>query len=374
MRDVEGGPQARAAAAAKAGNHKAGFLALAYSEVSSSIAAAAEAFETGLASAEGARRSAAASSRRKVVLEGPDGLLGGASDAAATDGGGPGSQTPRPPPPPPLSRLAALKWEDIEGRRILLHVDLSRGVVEGGAESGGGGVGIGKAEGGGGGGSGNGGGGDPLQPFPEAVRLVAEQVREMLSAKPAAVAIVSEMAPPSAAATTTSTVERDGASTSHTQLAQSVDPETTQNNQHPSPASGAPGAVSALPESTYCSLRASAAAVASLLGMEVDFCDSVPDLAAVLGRCEGADAEMGGSSDDGGGGGGGSLPAFRMVPLMMVERLSLPGVVPAPPVEEPELSDGEEERLPDFSWGGEGACRVNNSSVERTAFKNTCEI
>lgn len=345
--------------------------------MSSRVAAAAEAFEINISSAEGARRSAAASTRRNVVLEGPDGLLGGGSDAAAGSGNGRGSQVPRPPPPPPLSRLAALNWEDIEGRRILLHVDLSRGVVEGAVESsdrGGGGVSVGVTEG-----NGNGSSGDPLQPFPEAVRLVAEQVREMLSAKPAAVVIVSEMAPPSAAVNLTSTAEQDGApSNTHPSAdthpsAAAADAEITKNEQHSLPISAAPEAVSGLPESTCYSLRSSAAAVASLLGMEVDFYDSVPDLASVLERCVKRSSGRGDSSGGdggGGGGGGGSLPAFGMVPLMMVEQLSLPGVVPAPPVEEPDLSDGEEERLPDFLWGGEGVCRGtlqwNGRSVQNT--------
>lgn len=349
--------------------------------MSSRVAAAAEAFETNLSSVEGARRSAAASTRRNVVLEGPDGLLGGGgSGAAGSDGDGRGSSQvlpplSPPPPPPPFSRLAALKWEDIEGRRILLHVDLSNGVVGGGAVSGDGGGWVGivgggvVAEGLANGSSGIGGGGSPLQRFPESVRLVAEQVREMLSAKPAAVAIVSETAPLSVAtatatATAASTAEKNyAASPHHSQLASHVDPETPKKDQHISSINpGAPGAVSSLPglESACCSLRPSAAAIASLLGMEVDFCDSVADLAAVLGRCgEGGSGvgggEGGSGSGSGGGGrrGGGDVP-FGMVPLLMVERLSLPGVVPAPPAEDPELSDGEEERLPDFSWGGEG--------------------
>lgn len=361
MHDVEGGAQARAAAAAKAGNHRAAFLALAYGQVSSRVATAAEVFETKLSFAEGARRSAAAATRRKVVLEGPDGLLGDESGAVVGGGGERGSHflrpppplQPSPPPPPPLSRLAALKWEDIEGRRILLHVDLSRGVAEGDTKSSDGGdVGVGAADGGG-----NGGSGAPVQPFPEAVRLVAEQVREMLSAKPAAVAIISEMAPPSAAKTATPTAEGIQAS-SHTQLASPpVNRKTIENDQRPSPTSGAPTAAASPPPelSCCCSLRPSAAAIASLLGMEVDFYESIPDLAAVLERCVAGGSGTGRSAEgDGGGGTGGIPPAFGMVPLMMVERLSLPGVVPAPPVEEPELSDGEEERLPDFSWGGKG--------------------
>ena len=341
----------------------------------SRVAAAAEVFETGLASAEGARRSAAASSRRSIVLEGPDGLLGGGSDPAAAAGGSGSGQNslvsvPSSPPPPPLSRLAALKWEDIEDRRILLHVDLSAGVVEGEVEGGGpglavGGAGVSVAEG-----NANAGGGVQPQPFPEAVRLVAEQVREILSAKPAAVAIVSEMAPPSAAAAAAAAAaaEKDAEPPDGQVAPFTVDPDATKSEEDPSPASGVGGA--AQEEATYAarpgepasvSLRPSAAAIASLLGMEVDFYNSVPDLAAALGQCAegGGPRTMGDGSGGGGGGGdsrragGGSLTAFG-VPLMMVERLSLPGVVPAPPVEEPELSDGEEERLPDFSWGGEG--------------------
>ena len=376
-------------------------MALAYGEVSSRVAAAAEAFETSLSLAEGARRSVAASTRRNVVLEGPDGLLSGGGgggggvvggvggSGAAVSGGddGKGGQVLRPPPPP-FSRLAALKWEDIEGRRILLHVDLSTGVVEAGAQSGGGGI-VGGVDDG----SAAGSSGGPPQPFPESVRLVAEQVREMLSAKPAAVAIVSEMAPPSAAATATAAATAiaiaaapTAASPHHSQPAAPVHLETSKDDRQHSPAPGAPESLAVLPgsgsgsasESPSCSLRPSAAAIASLLGMEVDFCDTVPDLAAVLARCgEGGGSGVAGGNNgggDGGGGGGGggggrvgdgSLPAFGMVPLLMVERLSLPGVVPAPPVEEPDLSDGEEERLPDFSWGGEGALSGLHLRVEK---------
>ncbi|CAN0471530.1 unnamed protein product, partial [Ectocarpus sp. 12 AP-2014] len=216
------------------------------------------------------------------------------------------------------------------------------------------------------------GGGTGQQEFPEQVRLVAEQVREVLSAKPAAVAIVSEMAPPALA-----TAVAPAAATLNINNSEDVDkqenssqsqplagPETQQQEQQPSaqhPPTGDPTAAQTLSSSPESgSLRASAAAVSSLLGMEVDFYDTVPELAAALERCASAGGRGGGGLPGAGGGddvgtGSGGLPPFGMVPLMMAERLSLPGVVPAPPVDEPELSDGEEERLPDFSWEGEEA-------------------
>ncbi len=326
-----------------------------------------------MAAAEGGHREAAASLRRAAVMEGPDGLFGGRIGAA---GGGverglgqfPSQKQPSPPllpplpppPPPPLSRLAALRWEDIEGRRILLHVDLSTGVVAEDNAAGGGAYG---GEGGGGVAYGLGRGGGAEEPFPDAIRLVAEQVRQMLSAKPAAVAIVSETAP----SPLPDADEKEEAATPATPPSlPPSEPGKAQTPQQPASASGDPGAVSAAAGAAAAapgggSLRASAAAVASLLGIEVDFYDTVPELAAVLERCAGEGgpgvAIGGGGGGAGAGGdvdGGGALPPFGMVPLMMAERLSLPGVVPAPPVEEPELSDGEEERLPDFSWRGEG--------------------
>lgn len=351
--DVSGGPRARAAAAAKAGNPKASFLALAYGEVSSKVAAAAESFETGISTAESALKAAAASTRRAVVLRGPDCALDGScAPPAGIDGvlvggvGGVGG-------PPPLSRLAALRWEDIEGRRILLHADLSSGLATEGADGGGdlgAGIGAVTADGRGNDVGDGGGGGGQQQQFPQAVRLLAEQVREMLSAKPAAIAIVSETAPPAPGNAgggpdhhgTTAAAEKDA-------LLQAQ-----QQDQQLQPGPASPRSVSPEP-SCFSSLRASAAAVSSLLGMEVDFFQTVPELAGALARCV-AGGNGGGvtAAKVNDGGGDPPLPPFGMVPLMMAERLSLPGVVPPPPVEEPELSDGEEERLPDFSWGGEG--------------------
>ncbi|CAB1098944.1 unnamed protein product [Ectocarpus sp. CCAP 1310/34] len=377
----EGGPQARAAAAAKAGNRKASFLALAYGEVSSRVAAAAESFEASLSEGEGARREVVVAARRAAVLEGPDGLLSG-RDAAVRRGDGNGGsrggasrgdsrgpRSPSPsPPPPPLSRLGALKWEDVGGRRILLHVDLSKGATP---EDGtyGGSLGVGGGDGIGHDGTG---GRTGQQEFPKQVRMVAEQVREVLSAKPAAVAIVSEMAPPAlatAVAPATATLNIKNSEDVDTQENSSqsqplAEPGTQQEQQLSAqhPPAGDPAAAQTVPSSPECgSLRASAAAVSSLLGMEVAFYDTVPDLAAALERCAAAGGRGGGGGLPGAGGGddvgagSGDLPPFGMVPLMMAERLSLPGVVPAPPVDEPELSDGEEERLPDFSWEGEEA-------------------
>lgn len=251
---------------------------------------------------EAERKAAAASARHTTVLEGPD-CLG----STYCDGGG-GISTPS------LSRLTALRYEDIEGRRLILHADLC-GRAKGDASS-----------------STAGGGGDGQELFSEAVQVVVEQVREILSANPAVVAIVSELAPlvtTAVTATVTATPD-EGPPLSPLGL---LVPEVG-----PSPPSHTGTEVAA------SSLRATAATVSSLLGMEVDFYDSVPELAVALEQCGGGD----------GGGGGGSWAASFGAKVMMVERLGAPGVVPAPPAEEPVLSDDEEERLPDFGWGGEG--------------------
>lgn len=333
--DVEGGPRARAAAATKAGNPQAGFLALAYGEVTSRFSTALERFETRVSTEEVGRRTTAASERRAVVLAGPCG--GRALERSATDLPSrpplpPPPLPPPPPPPPALSRVAALRWTDIEGRRLLLHTDLSR-TSDGGPERNRDGLQAGVA------------GGQEI--FPESVQLVAEQVRGMLSAKPAVVAIVSELSPPTPASAAS---------------AEAVIP-----GQMPSPRAGMPQLLSkqtaaapaviggegggsvdadiffASPGAVLSSsLRSTAAAVSSLLGMEVEFYESVPEMAMALERCG---QSGGGVADD-----AGSFGAR----LMMTERLSGPGVVPPPPVESPELSDAEEERLPDFGWGGEG--------------------
>ena len=250
---------------------------------------------------EADRKAAAASARHATVLESPDCL--GSSDCDGR-GGTPAS----------FSRLTALRYEDIEGRRLILHADLC-GRAKGDTNN-------------------STGGRDGQELCSEAVQVVVEQVREMLSANPAVVAIVSEMAPPVMTAATTTAVPGEAPPLSPLGL---LLPETA-----PSPPLHNGTDVSA------SSLRATAATVSSLLGMEVDFYDSIPELALALGQCGGGD---GGS---GGGGGGGSWATSLGAKVMMAERLGAPGVVPAPPVEEPELSDDEEERLPDFGWGGEG--------------------
>lgn len=362
--DVSGGPRARAAAAAKAGNPKASFLALAYGEVSSRVAAAAESFETNLSAAESALKTAAASTRSAIVLRGPESPLGGSCAPTAEDDRGGASGIGSADGPPPLSRLAALTWEDIEGRRILLHADLSKGLEEAGARgSDGFGVGLGavKADGNDdadGDGIGDSDRGRQQIRFPEAVRLLAEQVREILSAKPAAIAIVSETAPPSPSAGAVSTTSVPDNHSTTAAVEDDADVQAQQQQQHHQH-TGSSSSDFVDPEPSRCSsLRASAAAVSSLLGMEVDFFQTVPELARALERCvEGASGAGSTGVEATDGGEGGSTP-FGMVPLMMVERLSLPGVVPAPPVDEPELSDGEEERLPDFSWGGEGGLKA----------------
>lgn len=242
---------------------------------------------------EAGRKIAAALTRRAIVLEGPGDLDGG---CASSHGSGHARR--------PLSRLAALTREDIEGQRLLLHVDLSRATEDPGSGQGGASNGVGQ------------------ELFPEAIRSLAEQVREILSAKPAAVAIVSEMAPPLDPPATAAASEASVQLSPPPALASEM-------RTAPSPVD------EVLPTP---SLRAIAAMVSSLLGMDVDFYESVPELAVALGRCGHVD---------------GRPPSFG-VKMMMAERLGAPGVVPAPPAEEPELSDGEEERLPDFAWGGEG--------------------
>lgn len=274
--DAEGGARARAAAAVKAGNPQAGFLALAYGEVSTKIAGAMEKFESRLSIDETGRHGTAASARRAAVL---------AYDESRSKEN-----------PPPLSALTALAREDIGGRRILLHVDFSKAGEDAGDPRT---DGVGETG---------------QQLFSEEVRVVAEQVREILSAKPAAVAIVSEMACPPPPDTGTSDIGSESV-----------------RSLEPLPPPSSPPAVFG------SSLRSVAFAISSMLGMDVDFYESVPEMAAALGKC----------------GTGGESPSFG-ARLMMAERLSAPGVVPAPPKEEPELSDGEEERLPDFTWGGEG--------------------
>lgn len=317
--DEEGGPRARALALAKVGNPLASFAALAFGAVSAEIGATAARFEAKLAVDAAGRRLASAARRRVDVLQGP----------AGDDRRNTASSTVSPS----LSRLAVLSRSDIEGRRLLLHADLSQRSEEVSPEEGmdarRGGTGAvqitqGVLDTAGG-----------LQMlFPEAVQLVAEQVRGILSAKPAAVAIVSEAVPTTVAIATANSTPPAGTNTGSPQ---------------PPPTLGASGSVEALPsssalaenvvDSTRSSLRATATAVSTLLGMDVEFYDTVPEMATALGECgvDGPDASFGAR-------------------VMMVEGLGCPGVVPAPPEEEPELSDGEDERLPDFAWGGEGVC------------------
>lgn len=283
--DIENGPQTRAAAAAKAGNPLASFLAFVYGKITSKMASTANRFEGRVSNDENKLKNAAVSARRAVVLEGPDGLC-----RKCNSGG---------TPPHTLSRLAGLTVEDIEAQRLLLHVDFSR--APDGSENN-----LGESNGG--------------QLSTEVVRLVAEQVREILSAKPGAVAIVSELGYPLLTSTTLSV---ESPPQLYTALLASEELPT------PLPSSA---------EASGSSLRTTADAISSLLGMEVTFYDNVPEMAEALKECNGSD---------------GGSPSFGPR-LLMAERLSAPGVVPAPPVEEPELSDGEEERLPDFSWGGEG--------------------
>lgn len=301
----------RAAAASKAGNLTASFLALAYGAVSSRVAATMERVEEKIMDHELDFKNAASSLRRAIVVEGTGVLLRTTCDNDNDDGGdsgiiGGGAHPFR------LSRLAALSYTDIENRRLLLHVDLSTtkmnpnsnfSATEGDEES---------------------------QIFSQAVRTITEQVRNILSAKPVAVAIVSEMAPypPIARASTASSASAAGGVAPSLSSVQSFLPTTSSSSSRPAPfpVDGAPSS----------SLRATTTALSSLLGMEVEYFESVPEMALALRRS-----------------GGDGVPPFG-ARLMMAERLSLPGVVPAPPREEPELSDGEEEVLPDFAWDGEG--------------------
>lgn len=315
--DVEGGPRTRAAAATKVGNPQAGFLALAYGEVTSRFSAALERFEARVSTEEGGRRAVAASERRAVVLRGP---CGGRTRGRSATSSPPPMPTP-PPPPLAFSRLAALTWTDIEGRRLLFHTDLSRAsdgdpeerrlddVAQAGIVGG-------------------------QEFFPESVQLVAEQVRGMLSAKPAAVAIVSELSPPAPiSASAVAEILVPGQVPAVVAVGGGGQERGSVHAETSVAFSGA---------SSSSSLRATAAGISSLLGMEVEFYESVPEMAMALERC----GQSGGGVADGAGSFGSRL--------MMTERLSGPGVVPPPPVESPELSDAEEERFPDFSWGGEG--------------------
>lgn len=268
---------------------------------------------------EAGRKSTAASARYATVLEGPDRN----SLDSSVDCDGRKKSTPAS-----LARLTALRYEDVEGRRIILHADLSRAKEEGHPSN------IGEGVGGGGG----------QDVFSEAVQLVAEQVREMLSANPAVVAIVSEVAPPivvpdatAPVDSTTTTTTPPGATQLPRQSSLGLLPPEMESSSSPEAHAGTE-------EVPMSSLRATAAMVSSLLGMEVDFYDSVPELATAMRQCDG---------DGHGGGNGGGWTSFG-ARVMMAERLGAPGVVPAPPVEEPELSDDEEDRLPDFGWGGEG--------------------
>lgn len=327
--DVKGGARTRAAAAAKAGNPVAGFLAIAYDAISAEIGAAASRFETNVAIDEAHRRAAATALRRVVVVEGPTGI------GTVYDGTSPSST-------PPLSRFAVLWRTDIKGKRLLLHADLSQRtedtplsleegvdvrrillreqqVVSGRVNSG------------------------QDQLFPEVVQLVAEQVRGMLSAQPAAVAIVSEGAP---TMPDTPVLAADTALPTATNAGLILPSPVEQ----PTPAVSPVGSglshffsssldVEAAVASSSSSLRVTAAAVSSLLGMNVEFFETVPKMAKALGECN---LDGSGSS------------TFN-VRVMMAEGLTCQGVLPEPLAEEPDLSDGEDERLPDFTWGGEGA-------------------
>lgn len=320
---MEGGPHARALALAKGGNPLASFLAFAFGTVGAEIGAVAERFEANLAVDAAGRRLASTARRRIDLLQGPA-SEGRRNIASSTS-------------PPSLARLAVLSRSDIEGRRLLLHVDLSQTSGElsleegidarrGGIEK----VQIGRSL--------HDAGKGLQMLFPEAVQLVAEQVRGMLSAKPAAVAIVSDAAPALVSVATTNSM-----------------PGTNTGSPQPPPSLAASGSVEALSlsstaenvvDSTRPSLRETAIAVSTLLGMDVEFYDTVPEMAGALGRCrvDGSDASFGAR-------------------VMMVEGLDCAGVLPAPTEVEPDLSDEEDERLPDFCWGGEGvSARAHASS------------
>lgn len=272
--EVEGGARARAESAAKAGDYQVAFLALAYDGVSERIRSMAEIFESHVGVVDAERRSLAVTSRRKTVLVGP--VRDELQDT------------------PALPRLAVLSRSDIESRRLLLHTDLAERRHKESADQRS--LRVSTVAG-------------DRRLFPEEVQLVAEHVRVMLSAKPAAVAIVSEVAP----------MSRGTQWQSQSQLGVISSKPTL---SFPSP-------------SEPLSLKVIAAAVSSLLGMDVEFYESIPLMATALRECIGCGPTFGAR-------------------VMMVESLSAPGVVPAPLLEEPELSDCEDERLPDFAWGGKG--------------------
>ena len=301
--DVDGGAQAHAVAAAKARNPIGCFLALAYGKIASNIVDAVEKFEGRLATDMADRRKKAALGRRAIVQGFHDVMNGGDGQQDMTIDG--------------LSRLAALApREDVLGRRVLFHVDFSRAKERSPRDL--------TSDAAGGSGSGKNFRVEHRLYSSETVQLVAEQVRAMLAAKAATVAIISESAAPSAGTI------------------------VTRGHNSPSAPLSLRARVASVSlkrgiETSGSSLRAIATTVSSLLGMEVEFYETVPEMGEALAECGSAgDAGIGGSS----------IPFIPR--LMMVERLSAPGVVPAPAVKDPEMSDAEEERLPDFAWGGEG--------------------
>lgn len=296
--NIEANAKERAAAAAKARNPMGSFLALAYGKVVIKIADAMDEFNEKLTKEENDSRKKAAADRIATVA--------GVHNAAREERG---------EAPVRLSRLAALAGEDVENKRVLFHVDLSSVNVGGDgtlAENA-----CSRREGEDGPGEGR-----SIHFSEETVGLVAVQVKEIIAAKAAAIAIVSES---NLSATVTSTEGKEARRAFLTPGAQPLasSPPTDGEISRPS-------------------LRTIATALSSMLGMEVEFCETTREMATTLGELN----NIGDAGDCT------SISPLR-TRLLMAERLSSPGGMFLS-AEEPEMSDEEEERLPDFTWGGEG--------------------
>lgn len=299
--NIEANAQERAATAAKARSPIGSFLALACGKVAIKVADAMDEFSEKLTKEEGDARKKAATDRIAIVA--------GVHDIESIEDG-------KGKAPARLSRLAALAREDVVDRRVLFHVDFSstndggdgtlaenacnrRDREDGSRER------------------------RPFFSFEETVELVANQVKEMIAAKAAAIAIVSESKP---SVTVTSTGGKEARRASSPPGVQPLAPPPPTDGE----ASGPP-------------LRTIVTALSSLLGMEVEICENTREMAATLEEF----------SNIGDAGDCTSILPLR-TRLLMAERSNPPGGMPLSPAEEPEMSDEEEERLPDFTWGGEG--------------------
>lgn len=296
--NIEANAQERAATAAKARSPIGSFLALAYGKVVIKVADAMDEFNEKITKEEGDARKKAVADRIATVA--------GVHNVASDEKG---------KAPARLSRLAALAREDVVNKRVLFHVDLSS--LNGGGDGTLAENACSRRDGEDGSGEGR-----PFFSSEETVELVAAQVKEMIAAKAAAIAIVSES---KLSSTATSTGGKEARRAFLMPGAQPLAP--------PPPTDG---------EVSGRHLRTIATALSSMLGIEVEFCETTREMAATLGEL----------NNTGDAGDCTSISPFR-TRLLMAERLSPPGGMLSS-AEEPEMSDEEEERLPDFTWGGEG--------------------